>query len=190
MRFEEGKFQCTYIIPAGLKAFNLLYSLELQLFHERCSFSPPRLPPCGVPRCMGRSDGKRNAPCGFQIPCSPCPGLRRSAGRSPGSGCCKQAAASSSRCCGCIMQGILGKAGGLLNFLKPVVTVFALGHRGRELSCFSAFHGAHAFLCCSKNSIEELACIGEAGLQRTFLILSGFQAQLDDKGRCARFHSG
>ena len=89
-----------------------------------------------------------------------------------------------------IMQGIFGKAGGLLNFLKPLVTVFALGHRGRELSCFSAFHGAHAFLCCSKNSIEELACIGEAGLQRAFRILSGFQAQLDDKGRCARFHSG
>ena len=89
-----------------------------------------------------------------------------------------------------IMQGIFGKAGGLLNFLKPLVTVFALGHRGRELSCFSAFHGAHAFLCRSKNSIEELACIGEVGLQCTFLILSGFQAQLDDKGRCARFHSG
>ena len=89
-----------------------------------------------------------------------------------------------------IMQGILGKAGGLLNILKPLVAVFALGHRGRELSCFSAFHGAHAFLCRSKNSIEELACIGEVGLQRTFLILSGFQAQLDDKGPCARFHSG
>ena len=98
--YEEGKFQCTYIIPAGLKAFNLLYSLELQLFHERCSFSPPRLPPCGVPRCMGRSDGKRNAPLQSQTPCSPCPGLCRSAGRSPGSGGCKQAAASSSRCCG------------------------------------------------------------------------------------------
>ena len=41
-----------------------------------------------------------------------------------------------------------------------------------------------------QNSIEELACIGEVGLQCTFLILSGFQAQLDDKGRCARFHSG
>ncbi len=80
MRFEEGKFQCTYIIPAGLKAFNLLYSLELQLFHERCSFSPPRLPPCGVPRCMGRSDGKRNAPLQSQTPCSPFPGLRRSGG--------------------------------------------------------------------------------------------------------------
>ena len=77
-----------------------------------------------------------------------------------------------------------------LNFLKPLVAVFALGHRGRQLPCFSAFHGAHAFLCCSKNSIEELACIGEVGLQCTFLILSGFQAQLDDKGRCARFHSG
>ena len=89
-----------------------------------------------------------------------------------------------------IMQGIFGKAGGLLNFLKPLVTVFALGHRGRELSCFSAFHGAHVFLCRSKNSIEELACIGEVGLQRTFPILSDFQAQLDDKGRCARFHSG
>ena len=25
---------------------------------------------------MGRSDGKRSAPCGFQTPCSPCPGLR------------------------------------------------------------------------------------------------------------------
>ena len=77
-----------------------------------------------------------------------------------------------------------------LNFLKPLVTVFALGHRGHELSCFSAFHGVHAFLCRSENSIEELACIGEVGLQCTFLILSGFQAQLDDKGRCARFHSG
>ena len=32
--YEEGKFQCTYIIPAGLKAFNLLYSLELQLFQR------------------------------------------------------------------------------------------------------------------------------------------------------------
>lgn len=25
---------------------------------------------------MGRSGGKRSAPCGFQTPCSPCPGLR------------------------------------------------------------------------------------------------------------------
>ena len=88
-----------------------------------------------------------------------------------------------------IMQGILGKVGGLLNFLKPLVAVFAFGHRGRQLPCFSAFHGAHAFLCRSENSIEELACIGEVGLQCTFLILSDFQAQLDDKGRCARFHS-
>ena len=88
--YEEGKFQCTYIIPAGLKAFNLLYSLELQLFHERCSFSPPRLPPCGVPRYMGRSDGKRNGLSQCQTPCSPFPGLRRSAGKSPDNGGCMQ----------------------------------------------------------------------------------------------------
>ena len=46
----------------------------------RCFSSPPRLPPCGVLRCMGRSAERRTAPCGFQIPCSPCPGLRRSGG--------------------------------------------------------------------------------------------------------------
>ena len=34
----------------------------MQLFYERRTFSPLRLPPCGVPHCMGRSDGKRNAP--------------------------------------------------------------------------------------------------------------------------------
>ena len=33
---------------------------------------------------MGRSDGKRNAPCGFQTPCSPFRGLRRSGGTGRG----------------------------------------------------------------------------------------------------------
>ena len=39
-------------------------------------FSLLRLPPSGVLRCMGRSAKRRTAPCEFQTPCSPCPGLR------------------------------------------------------------------------------------------------------------------
>jgi hypothetical protein len=49
-------------------------------FYERRFALPLRLLPCGVLRCMGRSAERRTAPCGFQIPCSPCPGLRRSGG--------------------------------------------------------------------------------------------------------------
>ena len=55
----------------------------------------------GVPRCMGRSDGKRNAPCGFQTPCSPFRGLRRSGGTGRGAVRRRRQAASLSRCCGC-----------------------------------------------------------------------------------------
>ena len=43
-------------------------------------FSLLRLPPSGVLRCMGRSAERRTAPCEFQTPCSPCPGLRQSGG--------------------------------------------------------------------------------------------------------------
>ena len=50
---------------------------------------------------MGRSDGKRAGLSQCQTPCSPFPGLRRSAGRSLGSGGCNQAAVSSRRCCRC-----------------------------------------------------------------------------------------
>ena len=46
------------------------------LFYERRTFSLLCWLLSGVPRCMGRSDGKRNDPCEFQTPCSPCPGLR------------------------------------------------------------------------------------------------------------------
>ena len=60
MQFTAGKFQCVYIIPTEQKAFNLLCSPQLQLFHERRTFSPLRLPPCGAPRCMGQAVKKRN----------------------------------------------------------------------------------------------------------------------------------
>ena len=43
-------------------------------------FSLLRLPPSGVLRCMGRSAERRTAPCEFQTPCNPCPGLRQSGG--------------------------------------------------------------------------------------------------------------
>ena len=45
-----------------------------------------RLPPGGVPLCMGRSAGKRSVPFQSQIPCSPCPGLTALAGVSCGIG--------------------------------------------------------------------------------------------------------
>lgn len=32
----------------------------MQLFPERRTFSPPHLPPCGIPRCMGQAEKKRN----------------------------------------------------------------------------------------------------------------------------------
>ena len=47
--------------------------------------------PPAVPRCMGRSDGKRSGLSQCQTPCSPFPGLRQSAGRSPDNGGCMQA---------------------------------------------------------------------------------------------------
>ena len=50
---------------------------------------------------MGRSDGKRNAPCGFQTPCSLFRGLRRSGGTGRGAVRRRRQAASLSRCCGC-----------------------------------------------------------------------------------------
>ena len=51
-----------------------------------------RLPPGGVPLCMGRSAGKRSVPFQSQIPCSPCPGLRPSACRRQGvCGCMRSA---------------------------------------------------------------------------------------------------
>ena len=52
-----------------------------------CSLWQTAAPILAVPRCMGRSDGKRNVLSQCQTPCSPFPGLRRSAGRSPGSIC-------------------------------------------------------------------------------------------------------
>ena len=55
-------------------------------------FAALRLPPCGVPLCMGRSAGKRSVPFQSQIPCSPCPGLRPSACRRQGvCGCMRSA---------------------------------------------------------------------------------------------------
>ena len=45
---------------------------------------------------MGRSDGKRSGLSQCQTPCSPFPGLRRSAGRSPDNSGCMQADAFSS----------------------------------------------------------------------------------------------
>ena len=66
-----------------------------------CSLWQTAAPILAVPRCMGRSDGKRNVLSQCQTPCSPFPGLRRSAGRSPDNGGCMQADAFSRRCCGC-----------------------------------------------------------------------------------------
>ena len=69
------------IIPCKARTFQFLSPYKCVTFSMNAAlFSPPRLPPCGVPRCMGRSDGKRSAPCGFQTPCSPFRGLRRSGG--------------------------------------------------------------------------------------------------------------
>jgi len=36
------------------------YLTVRRLFHERRTFSLPRLPPCGVLRCMGKAMKKRN----------------------------------------------------------------------------------------------------------------------------------
>ena len=47
-----------------------------------------------VPHCMGRSDGKRNAPLQYQTPCSPFRGLRRSGGTRRGTARHKRQAAS------------------------------------------------------------------------------------------------
>jgi len=42
------------------RRFNLICFNNPQLFRERRAFSPPRLPPCGVPRYMGQAVKKRN----------------------------------------------------------------------------------------------------------------------------------
>ena len=60
---------------------------------------PRRFPPFLA--VWGRSDGKRSGLSQCQTPCSPFPGLRQSAGRSPDNGGCMQADAFSRRCCGC-----------------------------------------------------------------------------------------
>ena len=49
---------------------------ELALAFFESKATALRLPPSGVLRCMGRSAERRTAPCEFQTPCSPCPGLR------------------------------------------------------------------------------------------------------------------
>ena len=59
--------------------------------YQRCCFLLHIAAPFpGVPHCMGRSGGKRNGLSRCQTPCSPFPGLRRSAGRSPDNGGCMQ----------------------------------------------------------------------------------------------------
>ena len=45
-------------MPSKLVKYN--YLTVLCLFYERRTFSPLRLPPCGVPRCMGKAMKKRN----------------------------------------------------------------------------------------------------------------------------------
>ena len=112
----------------------------------------------GVPRCMGRSDGKRNAPCGFQTPCSPCPGHSPSACRRQGICGCKQAAASSSRCCG-YGYGLAGlahqtKYRGLFLLRKPcshASSVLSVGmEKGQLISRLPLMGGLFSFtVCCS-----------------------------------------
>lgn len=65
-------YKATYI--------NAFFMVNQRPFYERRFALPVRLPPCAVLHCMGRPGERRTAPCGFQISCSPCPGLRRSGG--------------------------------------------------------------------------------------------------------------
>ena len=65
-----------------------------------CSLWHTSAPLPAVPRCMGRSDGKTNAPLQSQTPCSPFRGLRRSGGTGRGTVRRRRQAASLSRCCG------------------------------------------------------------------------------------------
>ena len=47
------------IISLPSKLVKRNYLTVRRLFYERRTFSPPRLPPCGVPRCMGRVQAKK-----------------------------------------------------------------------------------------------------------------------------------
>ena len=64
----------SFSIPVSIQMCN--FSMHAALFCRFAGGSPAFLAVWG----MGRSDGKRNAPCGSQTPCSPCPRLRRSGG--------------------------------------------------------------------------------------------------------------
>jgi len=48
------------IISMPSKPVKHNYLTDLCLFYERRTFSLPRLPPCGVLRCMGKAMKKRN----------------------------------------------------------------------------------------------------------------------------------
>ena len=143
-------------VPSKLVKHN--YLTVRRLFHERRTFSLPRLPPCGVPRCMGRSDGKRNAPCGFQTPCSLFPGLRRSGVTGRGAVRRRRQAASLMLCCG-YGYGLAGlahqtKYRGLFLLRKPcshASSVLSVGmEKGQLISRLPLMGGLFSFtVCCS-----------------------------------------
>ena len=134
------------------------YLTALCLFYERRTFSLLHLLIFVVLRCTVRSAERRTAPLQCQTPCSPFPGHSPSACRRQGICGCKQAAASSSRCCG-YGYGLAGlahqtKYRGLFLLRKPcshASSVLSVGmEKGQSISRLPLMGGLFSFtVCCS-----------------------------------------